>query len=154
MPREKPVVGTCRYCETKIAWAQDANGRNIPMDSKPVPDGEYIVDRDPARPGRFLATPFNREDTAHLMASKRWRSHLKTCKAPKQRTVEHCQAPGCKEPVRREEVVCAGHWGRLPPSLRAELRKHYRERPGGREHAAAFQKAIDWLNGRGEAADA
>lgn len=143
MSRERKVVSTCRHCGAAIAWASTEHGKPIPMDFEPVKDGEYIVTK------RADGKSFLAEKAGPLMMpGKRFRDHRQTCANQRQRTVEHCQKPGCKNDVRPDAVVCWVHARDLPAGLEDQLSKLWREKPGSKEHRAAVLEAVRALGGQ------
>lgn len=41
-------LGTCRRCGALLRWVKSTNGRPMPLDREPNPDGNVIVDGDRA----------------------------------------------------------------------------------------------------------
>ena len=60
----------CRACQAVIRWAKTENGKPIPMDPDPVPDGNYVV----STQGVAHALKKNEEATGET-----WVSHFATC---------------------------------------------------------------------------
>lgn len=50
-------------------------------------------------------------------------------------------APECVEVIEWDELACRAHWYDLPFQLRAEIRREWRSRPGGRLHKRAIRQA-------------
>lgn len=74
-------MATCRTCEAPIVWALTAKGKDIPVDEKPVDDGNLVLvddtietDRGPQKVKRA------RSPDALLEAGlPRYKSHFATC---------------------------------------------------------------------------
>ena len=60
----------CRACQKVIRWAKTDNGKPIPMDPDPVPDGNYVV----TAQGVSHALKKNEEPTGAAYVS-----HFATC---------------------------------------------------------------------------
>jgi hypothetical protein len=39
-------MSRCRSCGASITWAKTVNGKNMPLDELPDPDGTWLVDQD------------------------------------------------------------------------------------------------------------
>jgi hypothetical protein len=142
---ERKVVSACRYCGATIAWASTEHGKFLPMDFSSVADGEWIKRKQPD--GSFLALKFSTLEPAHAL-EKRYRAHTQTCARRRQRTVDHCQKPGCKGEVRPDAVACWVHASDLPAGLEEKLSRLWREKPGSKEHKAAVLEAVRALGGQ------
>jgi hypothetical protein len=53
-----------------------------------------------------------------------------------------CAVPGCREPRKGDQVMCAPHWYRVPRPVRLRLWEEYRKEPGSSAHRAAIHDAI------------
>lgn len=79
-------MAKCRSCEAPMVWVKTAaNGRLMPLDPKPVPDGNVVLlasrDEQGVRLVRVLA---HGEDPGP--DAKRYISHFATCPSPKPRS--------------------------------------------------------------------
>lgn len=77
-----PYRGTCSSCRAPILWAHTAAGERMPVDEKPVDDGNvtiYIEDV-PQRP-RLIAGVLTRGQAAGARAQDQmlYRSHFVSC---------------------------------------------------------------------------
>ncbi len=60
----------CRSCGAPIIWAETVNGRRMPLDEDPDPDGKFVLDETREPP---LAT------FAPTDPGERFQSHFATC---------------------------------------------------------------------------
>lgn len=72
----------CRSCGAAIRWAHTANGRTMPIDAEPTPDGNVTYTGRPVTNDRGVTRPGVRvEGTAPLFddGEPRYTSHFATC---------------------------------------------------------------------------
>jgi hypothetical protein len=71
-------VSVCGSCGAPIRWAVTVNGKRMPVDDQPVPDGNLILS-DPA-PGAYAPTAAVIDPDALLIGDPpRFVSHFVTC---------------------------------------------------------------------------
>jgi hypothetical protein len=75
-------VSACRSCGATIRWATTVNGKRIPVDDEPVPDGNLVLS-DPT-PGAYAPTAaqYVAPEQPSLFPEPdppRFRSHYATC---------------------------------------------------------------------------
>lgn len=58
----------------------------------------------------------------------------------------HACPAGCGRMISAEKFACSKDWYRLPVVLRAAVWAGYRAGPGGEQHQAAMEDAIDWYH--------
>lgn len=82
----------CRACDAEIRWARTANGKAIPLDAEPNPDGNVLLDYSgddettgsaAGGTGSPIAHVIGKNgvplDLAHLGADPRYMPHHATC---------------------------------------------------------------------------
>jgi hypothetical protein len=71
-------MSTCRSCGAAIRWAVAVNGKRMPVDDQPMPDGNLILS-DPT-PGAYAPTVAYVDPGALLLDDPpRFVSHFATC---------------------------------------------------------------------------
>jgi hypothetical protein len=74
-------VSACRSCGAAVRWAVSVNGKRIPVDDQPVPDGNLVLS-DPT-PGAYapVASHYVEPEQAPLFGDEppRFVSHFATC---------------------------------------------------------------------------
>jgi hypothetical protein len=71
-------VSACRSCRAPIVWARTVNGKRMPVDRDPTPDGNLVL----AVPGVDDTEPYVTvvdPDQPMLDDPPRYRSHYATC---------------------------------------------------------------------------
>jgi hypothetical protein len=71
-------MSRCRSCGAAIRWAVTVNGKRMPVDDEPVPDGNLMLS-DPT-PGAYAPTAAHVDPDALLLDDPpRFVSHFSTC---------------------------------------------------------------------------
>lgn len=73
----KPPLRHCRACQAAIYWATTKNGKRIPIDVGPTPDGNIILAANPS--GGVKAHVLSKGDAPPDPARNRYKSHFATC---------------------------------------------------------------------------
>jgi hypothetical protein len=76
------IVTTCSKCPAKIVWATSENGKKMPMDAEPSPDGSFVLVESPDD-GTLLAV-FHKKahgymPSGEVRAAAKHTSHHATC---------------------------------------------------------------------------
>lgn len=79
-------MSSCRSCRAPIVWASTVNGRSMPVDRDPVPDGNLILTY--PSPGSALALVVDPDQTM-LDDPPRYVSHFVTCPNADQHRKDH-----------------------------------------------------------------
>lgn len=75
-------MSSCRSCGAEVRWAHTANGRAMPLDAEPVPDGNVVYTGRDVRNDRGVARPEVRVEAQPPMfddGQPRYVSHFATC---------------------------------------------------------------------------
>jgi hypothetical protein len=67
---------TCKGCGDRIKWVSTTQGRAMPLDPDPVPNGNVVIVRDGG--GGLLAEYLRRTDTP-APGTPRYQSHFSSC---------------------------------------------------------------------------
>lgn len=72
------TVSHCKRCRAKIVWCQTKNGRTMPVDAEPHPDGNVVIRADLSGPpfAEVHTEPGGPDEQRHL-------THFATCARPK-----------------------------------------------------------------------
>lgn len=73
MPLEPIKMAWCRSCRAIIFWTKWASGKKMPVDYKPVPDGNLVIRRLPS----CILVQFWKEEYGDALP--RYTSHFATC---------------------------------------------------------------------------
>jgi hypothetical protein len=65
---------------------------------------------------------------------------------PKNKQRCPCPIHGCRSQRRRDQVMCAGHWFKVPRELRDEIWRLCRSEAGSAAHLTAIRDAIRSVN--------
>jgi len=77
MRENKPRSGACRSCSAVIIFARTRRGTTMPLDAKPVADGEFVLrDNNGAHGTPVDAVLFS---DAGKVGEPRYRTHFATC---------------------------------------------------------------------------
>lgn len=92
-----PDIGTCRICHEPIRFVHLANGRRIPVEVDPVPDGRLATDPTPVG-GAYVGGEFLMPRQP-AYGSERWRPHSDVCR---QRKGRHAPPPELMAQIRAD----------------------------------------------------
>ena len=66
-------MSTCRSCKAPVRWVKTIGGKKHPLDARPTPEGEWVVQPSVMGEVMLRATPMNGGE-------ERFTSHFATCK--------------------------------------------------------------------------
>lgn len=70
-------VTTCRSCKADIVWTRTPKGKNMPIDSTPVPDGDWMLEEgEDGKPNAVHASNIHGALEGDMA---RYQSHFKSC---------------------------------------------------------------------------
>lgn len=72
-------MATCRSCRATIEWAVTANGKRMPVDVTPTPEGNVTTVPGGAGPGTLLALVHPPGQLPFDADEPRYTSHFATC---------------------------------------------------------------------------
>ena len=77
---KKEDTGTCRSCNSPIIWTKTTNGKKMPVDLEPSPNGDFYL----FRRERFIESVHRQSrhksiDAAVQRGDKTFTSHFATC---------------------------------------------------------------------------